>query len=81
MAIWCKDNLTTALTGELTFNKPYPRPHGDWIADREWNEFPLEAMHHVTKAVHIFSKPEKKWTAEEDAFYIEMRKATDGSNS
>lgn len=80
MALWCKDELVTQLKKDIVFSKPYPRPH-DWLADREMNEFPLEAMHHIVLAARIFSKPPGEWSAAEDAFYMEMERGLNGNHT
>lgn len=52
--------------------------HWPWpTRSYEYNSFALKAMNLVYAAHQLFAKPAEKWTPEEDAFYIEIMKASE----
>ncbi|MCC6603106.1 MAG: hypothetical protein IT327_07845 [Anaerolineae bacterium] len=55
-----------ALTGQVQFKRPYPRPL--LSEEMRWNGFLLEAMEHVIAADKVFRKPPEQWGDDDTAF-------------
>lgn len=52
------------------FRRPFPQD--DYVRDRRWNKFLMDAMTHCTRAIRVFRKPAQEWGKEEQAFYDQM---------
>ncbi len=66
LANWLIDPVATALTGKVTFKRPYPRPL--LSEEMRWNGFLLEAMDYIIEADKVFRKPPEQWGDDDTAF-------------